>query len=203
MSYRSSIASLALLAGLAEPAGAANLVLNPSFETGDFTDWSVAGDGISIDSVFPNTGSYDAAFSASTSDLNPGVLSQALTTSAGQGYVISFALLDEGGLPTDSFILTLGAFTATITGDLAGPPGDLPSGYTAFSFTAPGSDINGASTTLSFEGLNDTAAWNLDDVSVNAATGSPVPEPSTWALLLVAFTGLGLQGHLKGRLKTS
>ncbi len=191
MSFRSSIASLALLASLAGPAGAANLVLNPGFETGDFTDWTVTGDGISIDSVFPNTGLYDAAFSALTTDPNPGVLSQALSTSPGQSYTISFALLDEAGFPGDSFIVNFGAFTTTITGDMAGPPGDLPSGNTAITFTAPGADVPGSSTALSFEGLQNPLAsqdWNLDDVSVSA-----VPEPSTWALLLVAFAALALR----------
>src|SRR5271165_3381668 len=154
MSFRSSIASLGLLAALAGPA-AANLVANPGFETGDFTDWTVTGDGISIDSVFPNTGLFDAAFSALTTDGDPGVLSQVLTTSPGQDYAISFALLDEAGFPGDSFIVTFGAFTTTITGDMAGPPGTLISGYTAFSFSAPGADVPGSSTALSFEGLQD------------------------------------------------
>lgn len=198
MSFRSSIASLALLAALAGPAGAANLVLNPGFETGDFTDWTVTGDGILIDSSFSNTGTYDAAFGAPTNDPDPGVLSQALTTSPGQSYTLSFALLDEAGLPADLFTVNFGAFATTITGDQAASPGSLPSGYTAFTFTTPGSDVSGASTTLSFEGLNDNAAWNLDDVAVTAATsGAAVSEPSTWALLLVAFAGLGAQRPLR------
>lgn len=187
------LAWFALAAVVGGPAVAANLVLNPGFETGDFTDWSVTGDGVAIDNVFPNTGCCDAAFSATSTDPNAGALSQALTTSTGQSYVVSFALLDEAGLPTNSFTVNFGAFATTIAGDQAAFPGTLPSGYTAFSFTTPGSDVSGASATLSFDGLNDTADWNLDDVSVTAAPASSVPEPSTWVLLLVAFAGLALR----------
>lgn len=192
MIFRRSIASLAIVSAFAGPAGAVNLVANPGFETGDFTSWTVAGGGLSVDSVFPNTGNYDAAFSALNTDPNPGVLSQSLTTAPGQSYTISFALLDEAGFPDNSFIVTFGAFTTTITGDTAGPPGTLPSGYTPFSFTAPGAAIVGSSTTLSFEGLQSPLAnqnWNLDDVSVTAS----VPEPASWALLLLAFASLALR----------
>jgi hypothetical protein len=140
MSFRSFLVSLIALVALAGPVGA-NLVLNPGFETGDFTGWSVTGDGILIDNVFPNTGLYDAAFSALTTDSDPGVLSQVLTTSPGLSYTISFALLDEAGFSGDSFIVQFGGYTTTVTGDMAAPPGDLPSLYTAFSFTAPSATL--------------------------------------------------------------
>jgi hypothetical protein len=198
MSFRSFLVSLIALVVLAGPVGA-NLVLNPGFETGDFTGWSVTGDGVLIDNVFPNTGLYDAAFSALTTDSDPGVLSQVLTTSPGLSYTISFALLDEAGFSGDSFIVQFGGYTTTVTGDTAAPPGDSPSLYTAFSFTAPSADIVGSNTTLSFEGLQDPStnqAWNLDDIFV-IGSASVVPEPATWALLLIAFVGLGVQRSLR------
>src|SRR5580698_3576063 len=81
----------------------ANLVTNGDFETGDLSGWTVVGNGIGIDNVFPNSGTSDAAFGATSSDPDPGVLSQALTTTAGQEYTLSFALQDEAGLSTDLF----------------------------------------------------------------------------------------------------
>ena len=53
---------LTLVAALCGAAASANLVLNPGFETGDFTNWTVPGDGIVIDMIFPNAGCRDAAF---------------------------------------------------------------------------------------------------------------------------------------------
>jgi hypothetical protein len=163
---------------------AANLVANPGFETGDFTGWTVTGNGIGIDTVFPNTGNFDAFFGALTTDSNPGVLSQILATRAGQSYTLSFTILDEAGFSGDTFTVTLGGFTAVITGDQAAPPGDLPSGYTAEVFAVPSADIAGGDT-LAFQGLNDPTIgidWNLDDVSITA-----VSEPPAVALLGTAL----------------
>jgi hypothetical protein len=192
MTMRRSLLPLLIVfvATLVGPALAANLVLNPSFETGDFANWSVTGDGILIDTVFPNTGNFDAAFTAATTDPNAGVLSQTLSTLGGKTYKLSFAVLDEAGFSGDSFTVQFGGFSATITGDMAAPPGDLPSLYTAETFTVPGADIVGGSTVLAFKGLSDPVSginWNLDDASVTAVA---TPEPSTWTLLLVAFVAM-------------
>jgi hypothetical protein len=189
MTMRRSLLPLLIVfvATLVGPALAANLVLNPSFETGDFTNWSVTGNGILIDTVFPNTGCCDAVFTATTTDPNAGVLSQTLSTLGGKTYKLSFALLDEADFSGDSFTIQFGGFSATITGDMAAPPGDLPSLYTAETFTVPGADIVSGSTVLAFKGLSDPISginWNLDDASVSAVA---TPEPSTWTLLLVAF----------------
>jgi hypothetical protein len=189
----------ALAAVISGPAAAANLVLNPGFETGDFINWSVSGDGIAIDNVFPNTGCCDAALTATTTDPDAGVLSQILSTEAGKSYTLSFAVLDEAGFNGDTFTVQFGAFNATITGDEAAPPGDLPSLYTAMTFIVPAADIVSGPTVLSFKGFNDPSLgidWNLDNVSVTAAA---VPEPATWILLALAFAGLGIQRQLKKR----
>jgi hypothetical protein len=184
---------LAVAAGMCGSAAAADLVLNPGFETGDFTNWTVTGDGIAIDTAFPNTGCCDAVFTAMTTDPDAGVLSQVLTTVADKSYTLSFALLDEAGFSGDSFTVRFGGFSATIAGDMAAPPGDLPSLYTAETFTVPGADIVGGSTILAFKGLSDPISginWNLDDASVTAVA---TPEPSTWILLVLAFAGLAIQ----------
>jgi hypothetical protein len=199
---------IALLIGLGilsiDRANAASLVTNGGFETGDFTGWAAAGDGIAIDSVFPNTGNYDAVFGADALDLTPGTLSQTITTTPGGTYALSFALLDEAGLSGDSFTVSFGTFTTTITGDQAAPPGNLPSsenGYTGESFTVPGADIVSSSTSLIFEGLNDPESgidWNLDDVALsctdNCTIGpSPTPVPpalSLFATALILWLGM-------------
>jgi hypothetical protein len=179
------------------PAAATNLVLNPGFETGDFTDWTVTGDGVAIDNAFPNTGCCDAVFTATTTDPDAGVLSQTLSTEAGKSYTLSFAVLDEAGFSGDTFTVQFSGFGTTITGDEAAPPGNLPSLYTAETFIVPALDISGGATVLSFKGLNDPSLgidWNLDDVSV---TASAVPEPPAWILLALAFGGLAILGRVK------
>jgi hypothetical protein len=190
---------LTLVAAMCGPAAATNLVLNPGFETGDFTNWIVTGDGVAIDNVFPNTGCCDAVFTATTTDPDAGVLSQTLSTEAGKSYTLSFAVIDEAGFSGDTFTVQFGGFSTTITGDEAAPPGNLPSLYTAETFIVPALDIIGGATALSFKGLNDPSLgidWNLDDVSV---TASAVPEPATWILLVLAFAGLAIRMQVKSR----
>ncbi|MGH7018084.1 MAG: PEP-CTERM sorting domain-containing protein [Caulobacteraceae bacterium] len=184
-------AAAALTLAASAASATTNLVVNPGFETGDFIGWTVSGDGISIDSVFPNTGTYDAAFSAASTDPDPGVLSQSIATTVGASYDLSFALMDEAGVPTDAFTASLGAFSQTVTGD------EAPAAYTVFSFVVPGSDVTSNSSTLSFTGTNDFADWNLDDVSVSAVTAA-VPEPAEWALLAL---GVGMAGFALRRRK--
>lgn len=196
---KTALIALSIILGTAAGGGfaKADLVTNGGFETEnlDMSDnpippppgWAIGGDSVGIDSVFPNTGSYDVFFGALATDPSAGTLSQVITTTAGQGYSLDFALLDEAGFSGDSFLVTFGDFSTTITGDEAAPPGNLPSFYTAELFTIPGIDIIGASTTLSFQGLSDPAVglvWNLDDVSLGATA---IPEPPTPLLFLTAI----------------
>lgn len=173
----------------------ANLVTNGGFETENLDisgnpippppGWTISGDGVGIDTAFPNNGIYDVSFGASTTDPNPGTLSQVIATTPGQSYTVAFALFDEAGLAGNTFTVSFGGLTQTITGDTA-------TVYTLVSFTAPGAGISSASTTLRFIGLNDLAAWNLDDVSVTTATIG-ISEPRTSMLFGTALlVGCGM-----------
>jgi hypothetical protein len=161
----------------------ADLVANGGFETNGgvgsstFASWT-AGAGISVDSTFVHSGNFDAAFGGD------GALTQSITATAGQNLTLSFALLDESGLPTDSFAVSFGSFSTTIVGDPS-----LTS-YNVFSFTVPGADNPGAST-LQFQGTldaNSPQAWNLDDVSLTPVS---TPEPMSIALFGAGLLGFG------------
>jgi hypothetical protein len=133
--------------------------------------WTITGDGVSIDTVFPHTGTYDIAFATPSTDPDVGMLSQAITTTVGQNYTLTFFVVDESGFSLDTFTVSYGTFTDTITGD------EAPFAYTEESFTVPGA----GAANLVFEGINDIAAWNLDDVSVMQAV--PAPEPAGGTVL--------------------
>lgn len=176
----------------AAPARAANLVQNPGFENPTLSPWTVSGDDIAIDTSNPNSGLQDAAFFAAVGDPTPDVLSQAITTTVGTAYTLSFAVLDEGGDVSDTFSVSFGSFKATITGNNA-------TSYTTETYSIPGSDITDVLYELDFQGLSGTyTAWNLDDVSLTAAA---VPEPS--AALLLGFGALAMFGvSLARKLRT-
>jgi hypothetical protein len=185
------IIGMALGGLLAGSAHAANLVTNGGFETENLggggnpisppPGWTITGDGISIDSTFSYTGTYDIAFGATSSDPSPGRLAQSIATTPGQAYNLSFALVDQVGQSSDTFTVMLGGFSQTLTGDQA------PFSYTIESFVIPGADITGISTSLGFVGINELANWNLDDVSL---TPVAMPEPPTVLLFGTLATTL-------------
>ena len=158
------------MAVIAPSAHAANIVLNGNFGTGDYTDWTRAGDS-SGDSVTSGqiTGSAFQAALTTNGDDN-GYLSQSLATTAGQKYQLSFVLAGDGATPND-FSVSLGG---TNLASLSNIGDTLPSGTSyAYTYTA-----TAASTELQF--IDDDAPGYLYLTNVSA---SPVPEPASLALI--------------------
>jgi hypothetical protein len=167
--------------------GSTNIVQNCGFETGTFSSWTGtattdtifnyvdSGDPLAIGTT-PYQGSYEAALGSLGSTE---VLSQSLTTVAGQTYTIQFALLNDTtpvNPYTDSFMAAFGS------DDLLSLSNVAADGYTLYTYTATATS---ASTVLSFTEENDEGDFELDSVSV-AAT----PEPSSFALLGSGLLGL-------------
>ena len=194
---RSAWFAVSLCASMAMAGTAhANLVANPGFETENATptvpppSWSYnGGNGVGIDTVFSNTGTYDVAFGTASTDSNIGILSQSIATIAGTAYNLSFFLMDEANSFTNTFTVNFGGFSQTITGDTTG------GAYVQEVFVVPGSAITGTSSVLAFRGINDSADWNLDDVSITPVS-TVIPEPSSAPLF---FAGLALVLVLTGR----
>ena len=161
---------------------AANLLANGSFETGDFSGWTVGGVGIS--DVIPGgiIPGYDTAEDGSlflyTVFEQPGqsqTFSQTFADTPGQVYNVTFWLFDGAFESTDTFSASLDGTTA-----LSIAPGAFDWTRHGFTFTGTGSD------TVEFALGSFDIGWAFDNASVTAA-----PEPAAWAMMLVGFAGLG------------
>lgn len=125
------------------------------------------------------------------------------------GLATSFGFLDEGGT-----ITTIDPFGSTFTqalgvnnlGEIVGfyvdgsgvQHGYIDNGGVFTSFDPPGS----ASTTINgVNNLGDIVGFytNPKTDTVDGFVGTPVPEPSTWATMLLGFAGLGFLGYRRGR----
>ena len=185
----------------------ANIVLNPGFETGDLTDWTVnlnsdlpwnvqpGGDGGSNGNG-PFAGTYYASTGCVgapciTNDIGAGSpvgswLYQDLSTSIGTTYTLSFEF-SSAGTPMELQVLWGGTLEADLTG-LSGGPYTL---YTVGNLTA-----SSTTTRLEFIGRQDPGYDALDSVCVSSSTdcgvASAVPEPFSFALTGFGLAALGL-----------
>jgi hypothetical protein len=181
MRYTSALA--AVFIAVTGSAHATEYLQNGSFETGDFTGWSLT-DPSGSTFVEPTTYGYGAQSGnfyvyAGPPSSTPGVLSQTFSDTAGEKLKVSgWAIGDTFNFPNN-----LGEVSYYFDGALLGSP-DLSSGKwteSTFQVLATGSD------TFSIQFANDNSFNGLDNFSV--LTG--VPEPSTWTLALIGLAGLG------------
>lgn len=178
---------LLLASSLLISTASASAIINGSFESGDFSGWTLTGydldgdtggPGATVDSANAYSG-YSAAHFTCTYDGTVcfDTLSQTFATTVGQTYTLDFWMAFESVDPYGNFSVSVDDFVSTLA---SGSPNF---GYTEYSptFTATGD-----STTLSFKVA---AAWFedafLDDVSVT----TPTPEPGTLTMMTAALAG--------------
>jgi len=165
----------------------ANLVVNGGFETGNFSGWTGGFPDNFVatgDTALVHSGKFGVAFGASGSLSD---LSQTLTTIPGQTYSVSF-WLDSNGQSPDEVKLSWGGVANFDQSNI------LANGWTQYSFLETALST---STLLDFGLGQDSGYSGLDDISVNAV--SAVPEPSTWAMLLLGFVGIAVLRFRDGR----
>jgi hypothetical protein len=179
-----ALCTLCAAPALADP----NLVVNPGFEAGSFTGWTLAGetrpdhsfvsDGDSYpgwNEWLPHGGDAFAALGAIGSELS---MSQTFATTPGQSYTFSFHLGSDGETPNAIAVTWNGSPVLALANQPETPGHDLIHGppaaaYTSYSFTQLAA---GPTATIQFDARNDQGWWALDDVSV-----TELPEPSSLA----------------------
>jgi choice-of-anchor C domain-containing protein len=152
--------------------------------------WTVTGDSVDLIGGYwqaPN----NVGGSVDLDGLDPGGITQNLTLSAGS-YVLSFYLSGnpDGGLAAKSVDVSVGGVNQTFTYTTgANSHGNMMYALETLPFT-----VSGSSTLLSFTSLDINSPYGpvIGDVSVNA-----VPEPATWAMMLIGFGAIGYGVRLR------
>jgi Protein of unknown function (DUF642) len=155
--------------------GGQNLLVNGSFESGDYTGWTLGGNYKPLsygDQTFIVTGAESGNYAAGLGSVgSDGTLSQNVQTTAGQQYTVSFWLANQGAGSDD--------FTVTWNGQTLLALADKPAqDYTQYSFTVAGT---AGTSHLEFDARQDPAYWSLDNVSVVAVGSQPPPAAPTTA----------------------
>ncbi len=157
-------------------------VNNGSFETGDFSGWTVSGDtgftGICDVSSCPGGfGPQDGNFAAYFGPVgDTATISQTIATTPGDTYSLSFYLANPVGGTPNFFQVTFGnsSFSFTNFG--------VAFNWQQFTLTTVATSDQ---TPLSFTFRNDPSYWFLDNVTVQQSGGT-VPEPGTSSCLVPA-----------------
>jgi hypothetical protein len=170
-------------------------VNNGSFETGDFSGWTVSGDtgftGVCDVSSCPGGfGPQDGNFAAYFGPVgDTATISQSIATTPGDTYSLSFYLANPVGGTPNFFQVTFGnsSFSFTNFG--------VAFNWQQFTLTTVATSTE---TPLSFTFRNDPSYWFLDNVTVQQSGGT-VPEPSTF---LMFGTGVvGIAGIVRRKLR--
>jgi hypothetical protein len=204
------LASIGMMAS--QQALASNLLINGDFETSTNgfsqtqtpTGWTNIGhsDGVIAYSLF-NTPAYNGSFFYDLGGFGlasnaPGDgIRQTVTTIPGQSYTVTFGLSGENVSGVEIADVKIGSQLSQFTLNVNPSFGELAEPFTTrtISFLATGSLTDIAFTTdaksPSF-GNNDPM---IDGVIFSTSGVGAVPEPSTWAMMILGFFGVGFMAY--------
>jgi len=175
-----------------------SIVQNGGFETGDFTDWTLAGQGGALVNDEVTTGTniaHSGTYGAELGDPNLATLSQTLPTVSGQDYLLSLWLNNLGSAPVEQFLVK---WNGVLLYNLVNPPAFQ---WTHLQFVVTAS---GASTVLQFGAQNEPSVFDLDEISAapipNVAFRSAILGSNSFNLEWITSGGLRYQVQYKTNL---
>jgi hypothetical protein len=178
------------IAAVAPQAHAVNLIVNGDFGTGDFSGWTASANSYPMYIVAaPTEGGSAYAAQIAGYTFNPDTLSQVVSDTSGQSYTLSFWVYQSPPNLTASDT----SFNVDWNGTVFTQPIPSGIGYQNYTVTVTGTGLDN----LTFVAANNPGFTYLDNVSLS--TG--VPEPSTWAMMLAGFAGLGFAGYRRNALR--
>ena len=185
MLRKAAVISALVIGSLSVPAAASNVLTNPGFETGTLSPWTIASSSPTVTSAQAHSGTYSVA------EFSGDEVKQTFSAIATSDITeVSFWALRDGG-PFDSYTFFYG--DATQQDFLLSALG--ASGWNQYNVT---SNLAAGKNLIGF-GIFGTSPGPtyLDDFLIS--TGA-VPEPSTWAMMLLGFGAMGIALRRRRRL---
>jgi hypothetical protein len=182
------ISSAAFLLAASSGANATEYLTNGGFDTGDLTGWTHSGDQFFQGVTLSGQGGYPSQsgnyYFEAGNYLAQATLSQTFTDVVGQTLTVSGYVTGDGSGLNPSYVQFV--FDGTTYEDIQHPT----SPYTQYTFnvTATGSD------TFGINYIDQNGFLGVDSFSVSSVT-SAVPEPSTWAMMILGFAGVGFMAY--------
>jgi len=203
-------AAVAAISAMSVPAFAANAIVNGDFSTPNtgggwensqgplvtgWTDVNEAGGNVEIgnSSIYGLTCISTNCQNLEVNNNTFGDVFQTVTgLTAGQSYTVSFDYggRTSGGPDSMNFLVNGTQLGATIGGSIGS--------WTpyAFTFTAP----NSGSATVEFQALVTSGLPSYGNEITNVSLLSAVPEPATWAMMMIGLGGLGVAMRSRRRM---
>lgn len=189
-----------LLAAFLASAPASAAITNLGFEQG-LTGWTTGGN-VTVDNSSAFSGSFSALITAEVPhNGTPSSLSQVFNLNAGDTFTVyaQFTGVLPGnapnpkGLDTGNVSIGLADQNANFLLSWALPANEGPGGWQTITFTAPTTGL------YEFRAQVDNVANSAGLSTLRIDGVAAVPEPATWAMMILGFAAVGFIAHRRNR----